>query len=98
MGAVKAPSSATDFLLRQPVGLRVGPREAQLCYLDRIHDRERRGESREEGFYPDLLDLFEWFAKERGLADLRVIQIPPKTEDCLLDFQVWRGRRRSALL
>jgi hypothetical protein len=90
---VKTPYPATDFLLRQPVDLRVEPGEALLCYLDRIHNRERRGESREEGFYPDLLHLFEWFAEERGLADLRVTQIPPKTEDCLLDFQVWRGER-----
>ena len=90
---MKAPSPAIDTLLRQPADLRVDPGEALRSYLDRIYDRERRGESREEGFYPDLLDLFEWFAKERGLEDLRVIQIPPKIEDCLLDFQAWRGER-----
>jgi hypothetical protein len=95
---VKTPSSATDLLFRQPPGLRVDclrvdPREALLLYLDRIHDRERRGESREESFYPDLLDLLKWFEEERGLADLRVTLIPRKTEGCLLDFQVWRGER-----
>jgi hypothetical protein len=95
---VKTPSSATDLLFRQPPGLRVDclrvdPREALLLYLDRIHDRERRGESREESFYPDLLDLLKWFGEERGLADLRVTLIPRKTEGCLLDFQVWRGER-----
>jgi hypothetical protein len=75
------------------VGLRVDPREVLLLYLDRIHDAERRGESREESFYPHLLDLFEWYAEERGLADLRVTLIPRKTEECLLDFQIWRGER-----
>jgi hypothetical protein len=90
---VKTPSPATDLLFRQPAGLRVDPREALLAYLVRIHDRERRGESREEGFYPDLLGLLEWFGEERGLADLRITLIPRKTEGCLLDFQVWRGER-----
>lgn len=54
---------------------------------------ERRGESREESFYPHLLDLFEWYAEERGRPDLRVTVIPSKTQGCLLDFQVRRGER-----
>jgi hypothetical protein len=95
---VKTPYAATDLLFRQPLGLgvdcpRVDPREAVLTYLERVFDRERRGESREEGFYPDLLGLLEWYAEERGLADFRVTLIPRKTEECLLDFQVWRGER-----
>jgi hypothetical protein len=69
----------------------VDPREALLLYLDRIFDAERRGESREESFYPHLLDLFEWYAEQRGLAGLAVTQIPRKTHECLLDFQVRRG-------
>jgi type ISP restriction-modification system protein/N-6 DNA methylase len=95
---VKTPSPATDLLFRQPLGLRVDclrvdPREALLLYLDRIYDRERRGESREESFYPELLDLFAWYAEERGRKDLRVTLIPRKTQECLLDFQVRRGER-----
>jgi hypothetical protein len=90
---MKSPSPTTDRLLPQSVDLRVDPREALLGYLNRIYDRERRGESREESFYPDLLDLLRRFGEERGLADLRVTLIPRKTEDCLLDFQVWRGER-----
>lgn len=95
---MKTPLPGTDLPFRQPLGLRVDcprldPREALLVYLDRIYDKERRGESREESFYPDLLDLLQWFGEERGLADLRVILIPRKTEECLLDFQVWRGER-----
>ncbi|MGH7489841.1 MAG: hypothetical protein ACREMY_30180, partial [bacterium] len=90
---MKAPYPATNFLLQKPPGLRTEPGEALLLYLDRIHDTERRGESREESFYRHLLDLLDWFAGERGLADLRVVLIPRKTEHCLLDFQVWRGER-----
>jgi predicted helicase len=90
---VKTPYPGTDRLLPQPADLRVDPREALLVYLDRIYDKERRGESREESFYPDLLDLLQWFGEEKGLTDLRVILIPRKTEECLLDFQVWRGER-----
>ncbi|MFY9824233.1 MAG: type ISP restriction/modification enzyme [Thermoanaerobaculia bacterium] len=90
---MKTPSPATGSLFRQPAGLRLDPREVLLLYQERIYDRERRGESREEGFYPDLLDLLEWHAEERGLADLRVTLIPRKTQECLLDFQVWRGER-----
>lgn len=88
---MKAPSRAID-LLWMPV-LRVDAAEILLLYLDRIHDTERRGGAREESFYPHLLDLFEWYAKERGPADLRVTLIPSKTQECLLDFQVWRGER-----
>ncbi|HYX24586.1 MAG TPA: type ISP restriction/modification enzyme, partial [Thermoanaerobaculia bacterium] len=73
--------------------LRVDPREALLLYLDRIFETERRGESREESFYPHLLDLFEWYGEERGRRDLAVTLIPRKTRECLLDFQVRRGER-----
>lgn len=67
------------------------PREALLAYLERIWDTERRGEAREESFYPHLLDLFEWYGEHRGRRDLGVTMIPRKTRDCLLDFQVRRG-------
>ncbi len=90
---MKAPYPETDRRLPQPFDLRVAPREALLGYLNRIYDKERRGESREESFYSDLWDLLQWFGEERGLANLRVVLIPRKTEDCLLDFQVWRGER-----
>jgi hypothetical protein len=60
-------------------------------YLDRIADLERRGEAREESFYPCLLGLFEGYAEHRGRADLQLTQLPRKTQDCLLDLQVRRG-------
>src|ERR1700712_753565 len=68
-------------------------RELLQEYLDRVAEMEGRGEAREESFYPLLLDLFKGYAEHRGRGDLRVLQLPRKTSDCLLDFQVWRGGR-----
>jgi hypothetical protein len=70
----------------------------QLCellynYLDRIAETERRGEAREESFYPHLKWLFEGYAEHRGWRDLDVLILPRKTLDCLFDFQVRRGGR-----
>lgn len=88
-----APLLAIRSALGQPWDVRVEPREILLLYLDRIFKTERRGEAREESFYPHLLDLFEWFGEHRGLRNLRVTMIPRKTRSCLLDFQVRRGAR-----
>ena len=62
-------------------------------YLDRLAETERRGEAREESFYPHLIELFDGYAERRGVSDLRVMMLPRKTRDCLLDFQVRRGER-----
>lgn len=88
-----APLVAIRSSLGQPWDVRVEPREVLLLYLDRIFETERRGEAREESFYPHLLDLFEWYGEHRGLRDLEVTMIPRKTQSCLLDFQVRRGSR-----
>ncbi len=88
-----APLVAIRSALGQPWDVRVEPREVLLLYLDRIFETERRGDSREESFYPHLLDLLEWYGEHRGLRDLRVTMIPRKTWSCLLDFQVRRGAR-----
>jgi hypothetical protein len=68
-------------------------REILQKYLDRVAEMEQREEAREESFYPLLLGLFESYARHRGRGDLRVIQLPGRTSDCQLDFQVWRGGR-----
>jgi type ISP restriction-modification system protein/N-6 DNA methylase len=58
-----------------------------LAYLDRVHAMERRGEAREESFYPCLLELLERYGSFRR-RPIEVTLIPRKTEHCLLDFQV----------
>ncbi|MFL6195684.1 MAG: type ISP restriction/modification enzyme [Thermoanaerobaculia bacterium] len=62
-------------------------------YVDRVAATERRDEAREESFYPCFLDLLEDYAAHRGRDDLGFLQLPSKTRDCLLDFQVRRGGR-----
>ncbi|MFP5286087.1 MAG: DNA methyltransferase, partial [Thermoanaerobaculia bacterium] len=76
-----------------PGGAYPEPRAALLDYLDRVFETERRGDAREESFYPLLLDLLDWYAAHRGRRDVRVTMIPRKTRSCFLDFQVWRGHR-----
>lgn len=64
-----------------------------LDYLDRLTETEQRGDAREESFYPGFRDLLLRCAKLRGWRGVHVTQIPKKTGDCLLDFQVWHGGR-----
>jgi Type ISP C-terminal specificity domain len=66
---------------------------ALLDYLDRVFETERRGDAREESFYPLLLGLLDWYAAHRGRRDVRVTMIPARTQGCFPDFQVWRGHR-----
>ncbi len=60
-------------------------------YLERIAAMERRGEAREESFYPLVARLLEGYAAHRGWRDLDVLILPRKMEGCLLDLQVRRG-------
>jgi hypothetical protein len=63
-----------------------------LGYLARISETDGRGDAREESFYGDLAALIERLAAHRG-QKVRVTTIPRLTDGCLVDFQVWRGRR-----
>lgn len=69
------------------------PRALLSDYLDRLSETERRGDAREESFYPCLLELLARCAKLRGRRGVHVTMIPKKAGDCLLDFQVWHGGR-----
>ncbi|HEV2845780.1 MAG TPA: N-6 DNA methylase, partial [Thermoanaerobaculia bacterium] len=70
-----------------------GPREALFSYLGLLQETERRGDAREESFYPCLEDLLYWFTEHRGLRDVHVTTIPRGSGDLWLDLQVWRGAR-----
>jgi hypothetical protein len=62
------------------------------AYRACIVERAARGDAREESFYPCFADLLRDCGTALG-RELDVTQIPRKTEDCLLDFQVWAGGR-----
>lgn len=61
-------------------------------YLARIAERAARGDAREESFYPCFGDLLQACGQLLGRR-VDVTPLPRKTEDCLLDFQVWNGGR-----
>lgn len=60
-------------------------------YLDGLREVERRGDAREESFYPYLRELILACAERLGRRDVAVTVIPRKTSSCLLDLQVWQG-------
>jgi hypothetical protein len=60
-------------------------------YLERIEEERRRGEAREETFYPFLATLLEAMANRLGRPGVRATVIPRKTEACLLDLQIRDG-------
>src|SRR5215210_381296 len=61
------------------------------AYLERLEDESRRGEAREESFYPFLGELLEAMSARLGRPGVRAIVIPRKTEACLLDLQIRDG-------
>lgn len=61
-------------------------------YLLRLAEDARRGDAREESFYPRFAAFLQACAEALG-HEAHVTSIPRKTQDCLLDFQVWNGSR-----
>ncbi|HOM66990.1 MAG TPA: N-6 DNA methylase [Brevefilum fermentans] len=59
-------------------------------YLKDIADTEKRGDAREETFYPALKTLFSGFPLEKGRRT-DVTQLPKQTEAGNPDFRVWDG-------
>ena len=59
-------------------------------YLDALFDLARRGDAREESYYPTLKTLLEALAKAQGLA-VQVTMLPKPTEAGNPDFCVWDG-------
>ncbi|HYU35339.1 MAG TPA: type ISP restriction/modification enzyme [Thermoanaerobaculia bacterium] len=58
------------------------------AYRERVEEEGRRGDAREETFYPFLGALLEALAVRLGRPGVRAIVIPRKTEECLLDLQI----------
>ena len=76
------------------------PQLAELFhgYLERVSGMARRGEAREESFYPLFADLLEGYAESQGWSGLQVLILPRKTNGCLLDLPGFRARQISSVL
>jgi very-short-patch-repair endonuclease len=59
-------------------------------YLDALFNLGRRGDAREESYYPALKDLLEALAQAQGRA-MQVTMLPKPTEAGNPDFRVWDG-------
>ena len=63
-------------------------------YLKEIYDIARRGDAREESYYPTLKDFLEVFSESIDKNDVRVTVLPKKTDAGNPDFRVWEGSHR----
>lgn len=62
-------------------------------YLKQIFETAKRGDAREESFYPHLKQLTEAFAHSRGKKGVHVTTLPKKTEAGNPDFRIWDGKQ-----
>ncbi len=65
-----------------------------LDYLKELAEQERRGDAREESYYPALKALLERAAAPAGRPGVRVTVMPRRTPGGDVDLQVWGERRR----
>lgn len=63
-------------------------------YLKDLGDVARRGDAREESFYPALGKMLGAIAKETGRAHVHVTTLPKPTEGGNPDFRLWNGQDR----
>lgn len=63
-------------------------------YFRALHETARRGDAREESFYPTLSAFLGDWARERGHKEIHVTANPRPTEGGNPDFRVWDGDQR----
>ena len=63
-------------------------------YLKAVTKAATAGDAREEIFYPCLKDLFEAYAKQKGINNIHVTINPKKTEADNPDFRTWNGKNK----
>ena len=63
------------------------------AYLNAVADLTRRGDAREESYYPALTTLLETLAQTQNRA-VKVTVLPKPTEAGNPDFRVWDGSQR----
>jgi predicted helicase len=61
-------------------------------YIKKIASITKRGDAREESYYPDLKNLLETFSIEKRKKKAQVTVLPKKTEAGNPDFRVWDGK------
>jgi len=61
-------------------------------YIKKIASITKRGDAREESYYPALAALLEEFSQTKRHKKAEVTQLPKKTEAGNPDFRVWDGK------
>lgn len=62
-------------------------------YFRALHESARRGDAREESFYPTLSAFLGDWARERGHEEIHVTSNPRPTEGGTQSLQTWRCDR-----
>jgi len=63
------------------------------AYLKNITDTAKRGDAREESYYPVLKELLEEYSNLTGKKKVHITVLPKKTEAGNPDFRVWDGKQ-----
>lgn len=61
-------------------------------YIKKIASITKRGDAREESYYPALAELLEEFSESKRKKKVHVTVLPKKTEAGNPDFRVWDGK------
>jgi predicted helicase len=61
-------------------------------YINKIASITKRGDAREESYYPALAELLEGFSETERKKKVHVTVLPKKTEAGNPDFRVWDGK------
>jgi len=61
-------------------------------YIKKIASITKRGDAREESYYPSFAELLEWFSETKRKKKAHVTVLPKKTEAGNPDFRVWDGK------
>jgi type I restriction-modification system DNA methylase subunit len=62
-------------------------------YVRGIYKFAKRGDAREESYYPEVVKLIKRCADEMGKKDVDVTMLPKKTEAGNPDFRIWDGNQ-----
>jgi len=63
------------------------------AYLKQIADTSKRGDAREESYYPALKALLDEYSSSIGKKKAHITILPKKTEAGNPDFRVWDGKQ-----